>query len=94
MKKVPRIDISLNETDEPKAMQRPYISKCMGTRSNRMVKENTNFVKLAEMFPKKNSPTPPSNYPQSTTLKVKIKKLIQSISSDTPDYQNSSNSRR
>ena len=46
MRKVPRVDITLNDTEEPKAMQRPYTTKFIGVRAKRIIKENTNFVKL------------------------------------------------
>jgi hypothetical protein len=46
MRKVPRVDITLNDTEEPKAMQRPYTTKFIGVRAKRLIKENTNFVKL------------------------------------------------
>lgn len=83
IRKVPRIDISLNNIDEPKPMQKPYISN-VGGRTRKLVKENTNHVRLSDSYSQKQQRLHTQPNEQSNTLKVRIRHLIQSISNDTP----------
>lgn len=83
LKKVPRIDISLNEIDEPKPMQKPYISKHIGSHFKKTVKENASDIRINSTLDLKRAITQPY-CPQTTTRKVRIKNLIENISRDTP----------